>query len=225
MATQIPHPCIAGWPWGAPRFARLDTLVAFWHHDAIMIDVRKYARKSVLAIEPYPMGKPVEEIQVELGLSELAMMATNENPLGPSPLAMEAAVRAMRRASVYPDGGCVALARKLAGRLGIDPSMVALGNGGDNCITMIATAFLEHGDEVVVCDPSFPVYGIAAAAAGAVTVRVPHHDFAHDIAGMRQRVGPRTKLVIVCNPNNPTGTLVNAQELDGFVRGMCHSSP
>jgi histidinol-phosphate aminotransferase len=185
-----------------------------------MIDARKYARKSVLTIEPYPMGKPVEEMQAELGLSELAMMATNENPLGPSPLAMEAAVREMRRASVYPDGGCVALARKLAGRLGIEPSMVALGNGGDNCITMIATAFLEQGDEVVVCDPSFPVYGIAAAAAGAETVRVPHRAFTHDLEAMRRQVGPRTKLVIVCNPNNPTGTLVNARELEGFVRGM-----
>jgi histidinol-phosphate aminotransferase len=185
-----------------------------------MIDVRTYARKSVLSIEPYPMGKPVEELQAELGLSELAMMATNENPLGPSPLAMEAAIREMRRASVYPDGGCVALARKLAGGLGIDPSMVALGNGGDNCITMTAAAFLEPGDEVVVCDPSFPVYGIAAAAAGALIAAVPHRAFAHDLAGMRRRVGPRTKLVIVCNPNNPTGTVVDAKDLEGFVRGM-----
>lgn len=185
-----------------------------------MIDASKYARKAVLSITPYPVGKPVEDLKEELGLSELTLMGTNENPLGPSPMAMKAAIREMRRASIYPDGGCTALSRKLAGRLGIKEEMVVFGSGGDNCITMIATAFLEAGDEVVVSDPSFPVYALAAGAAGASMVRVPHRGFVHHLEGMRRRVGPRTKLVIVCNPNNPTGTLVDAGELDAFIRGM-----
>jgi len=185
-----------------------------------MIDIRNYARKAVLGIEPYPMGKPVEELQAELGLPDLALMATNENPLGPSPLAMKAAIQEMKRVSIYPDGGCAALSRKLAGKLDIKEEMVVFGNGGDNCITMIASAFLEAGSEVIVSDPSFPVYAIAAGAAGATMVRVPHRGFSHHLEGMRRRVGPRTKLVIVCNPNNPTGTLVDAGELDAFIRGM-----
>jgi histidinol-phosphate aminotransferase len=185
-----------------------------------MIDVRRYARASALAIEPYPMGKPVEEMASELGLRELALMSTNENPLGPSPLAMDAAVREMRRASIYPDGGCVLLARKLAGRLGIDPGMVVFGNGGDNCISMLGGAFIGSGDEVIVSHPSFPVYSITFGAAGGSPVPVPHRELGHDLAAMRARVGARTRLVVVCNPNNPTGTVASAKELDAFVRGM-----
>lgn len=185
-----------------------------------MIDLRRYARASALAIEPYPMGKPVEELAAELGVEELALLSTNENPLGPSPLAVEAAIREMRRASVYPDGGCVALARKLSGKLGIDESMLVFGNGGDNCLTMIASAFLGPGDEVIVSDPTFPVYGITFAAGGATVIRVPHRGFGHDLQAMRARVGRRTRLAVVCNPNNPTGTVAGARELDAFVRGM-----
>jgi histidinol-phosphate aminotransferase len=185
-----------------------------------MIDARKYARPAVMATEPYPMGKSNEELQADLGLPGLALMGTNENPLGPSPLAMEAAIREMRSASVYPDGGCSALSRAIASRLSIGRDMVVVGNGGDNCISMIAHAFLDPGDEVVVCDPSFPVYGIAAAAMGARTVAVPHRGLAHDLPAMRRAVGSRTRLVIVCNPNNPTATLVDAAALEAFVRGM-----
>jgi histidinol-phosphate aminotransferase len=185
-----------------------------------MIDARKYARPAVMAVEPYPTGKSNEELQADLGLTDLALMATNENPLGPSPLAMEAAIREMRRASVYPDGGCSALSRSIAARLSISRDMVVIGNGGDNCISMIAHAYLEPGDEVVVCDPSFPVYGIAAAAMGARTVAVPHRGMVHDLDAMRRAVGPRTKLAIVCSPNNPTATLVPARELEAFVRGV-----
>ncbi len=185
-----------------------------------MKDIQRFARKSVLGVEPYPMGRPVEELQAELGLPELALMATNENPLGPSPKAMEAARRELGRLNIYPDGGCAALARKLSGKLGIDPAMVVFGNGGDNCISLVAAAFLDAGDEVVVGDPSFPVYAIAAGVSGAAVIRVPLKGFAHDLEGMRARIGPRTKLVVVCNPNNPTGTLVEARALEAFVRGL-----
>jgi histidinol-phosphate aminotransferase len=185
-----------------------------------MIDVRRLARGSVLGIESYPTGKPPEELQAELGLPELASMATNENPLGPSPVAMEAVRRELARVSCYPDGGCGALTRRLAAKLGIDPGMAVFGNGGDNCISLVAAAFLDPGDEVIMGDPSFPIYALAAAVPGAAVVRVPLKDFTHDLDVMRARIGPRTKLVVVCNPNNPTGTLVNGTALETFIRGL-----
>ncbi len=185
-----------------------------------MKDAQRFARRSVLGIEPYPTGKPPEELQAALGLPELALLANNECPLGPSPLAVEAARRELERMHLYPDGGCAALSRKLAGRLGVDPSMLLFGNGGDNCISLVAASFLDAGDEVIVGDPSFPVYAIAAGAAGARVERVPLAGFTHDLEGMRRRIGARTRLLIVCNPNNPTGGLADGAELERFVRAL-----
>jgi histidinol-phosphate aminotransferase len=183
-------------------------------------DVRSLMRRAVTEIEEWPPGRPVEETMAELGLAEIAQMATNENPHGPSPLAVAAMEKAIRRANFYPHGPCAALRRKLAGRLGVEEDMVVLGNGGDNCIHMVAGAFLNEGEEAVLADPTFPVYAVFVKAMGGRVVSVPLRDHVHDLQGMGKRIGRRTKLVFVCNPNNPTGTIVSKSELDEFVAGL-----
>jgi histidinol-phosphate aminotransferase len=183
-------------------------------------DVRKLMRRGVTEIEEWPPGRPIEDIMAELGLNEIAQMATNENPNGPSPLAIAAMEKAIRRVNFYPHGPCAALRRKLAARLGVEEDMVVLGNGGDNCIHMVAAAFLDDGEEVVMADPSFPVYTAFSKAMGARVVSVPLRNHAHDLQAMRKRVSRRTKLVFVCNPNNPTGTIVSKAELDEFVSSL-----
>jgi histidinol-phosphate aminotransferase len=176
-------------------------------------DVTALARRGVFTVEPWPVGKPLEEIVADLGLSAIALLATNENPLGASPRALEAMEEAIQRVNYYPGGPCVFLKRKLAGRLGVEENMVVFGNGADNCIRMVASAFLNEGEEVVLADPTFPVFSMFTRALGGVEVRVPLEGYVHDLEAMRQRVGPRTKLVYVCNPHNPTGSIVGRKEM------------
>jgi histidinol-phosphate aminotransferase len=126
-------------------------------------------------------------------------------------------VRELGRVNRYPDGGCTRLARAVAADLGVAEEMLVFGNGGDNCIRLIAAAFLNQGDEIVVGHPSFPVYQMSARIMGARPVAVPLRDHVHDLAAMRDKISDRTKLVLVCNPNNPTGTIVKRDELEGFL--------
>jgi len=183
-------------------------------------NLQKLVRNGVLSINAWPTGKPIEEIQADLGLESLALMATNENPLGPSPKAVEAMKAEIHKVNRYPQGPCTYLKRKVAARLGIGEDMIIFGNGADNCLRIIGYAFLNSGDEVIVAYPSFPVYGIVARTMGAVPVEVPLKDHVHDLRAMAEEIGPRTKLVFVCNPNNPTGTIVRKKELNAFVEAL-----
>jgi len=173
-----------------------------------------------LSINAWPAGKPIEEIRAELGLESLALMATNENPLGPSPKAVEAIRAESGKVNRYPQGPCTYLKRKVAARLGIDEQMILFSNGADNCLRIIGCTFLNPGDEVIVAHPAFPVYGIVARVMDAAPVEVPLKDHTHDLAAMAERIGPKTKLVFVCNPNNPTGTIVGRKQLGAFVEAL-----
>jgi histidinol-phosphate aminotransferase len=177
-------------------------------------------RNGVLTINAWPTGKPIEEIQAELGLDSLALMATNENPLGPSPKAVEAIKAVSRNVNRYPQGPCTFLKRKVAAKLGIEEDMVIFSNGADNCLRIIGYAFLNTGDEVIVAHPSFPVYGIVARTMGAVPIEVPLKEHTHDLKAIAEKIGPRTKLVYICNPNNPTGTIVRKKELTAFIEAL-----
>jgi histidinol-phosphate aminotransferase len=183
-------------------------------------DFERLARDEVLDIKAWPTAKPIEALQAELGLETLALMGTNENPLGPSPRAMEAAREELSKANRYPQGPCTILKRKLAARLGIGEDMIVFGNGADNCLQMIGGSFFNAGDEVIVADPSFPVHGIVARKMGARPVAVPLKDYRLDLKAMAARIGPRTKCVFICNPNNPTGTIVGKEELDEFIKTL-----
>jgi histidinol-phosphate aminotransferase len=185
-----------------------------------MAELKKLVRRRVLDIEPWPAGKPIEETMEELGLSELALMATNENPLGPSPKAVEAMEAAIRKVNYYPDGPCRRLKRKVAGCLDLTEDMVTFGNGADSCIRMVMSAFVSDGEEVIIADPSFPVYSIFARVMGGEEVFVPLKDYTHDLEAMRKKISPRTKLVCICNPNNPTGSIVRRAEMNAFFRDL-----
>jgi len=189
------------------------------------VEAGRFLREGIAEIPVWGTAPPLEELEAALvqagfGDGEPALMDTNENPLGPSPMALESMARELGRVNRYPDGGCTFLARAVAARLGVREDMLVFGNGGDNCIRLIAAAFLDQGDEVVVADPSFPVYQMSARIMGARPAAVPLSEHVHDLTAMRGRIGDRTKIVFVCNPNNPTGTIVRRGELERFLRDL-----
>jgi histidinol-phosphate aminotransferase len=172
-------------------------------------------------IEPYKPGKPIEELERELGIKEAVKLASNENPLGPSPKALAAIVAAAARVNRYPDGASFKLRKKLSARLGVAPEQLVFGCGADEIFELLAKCFLGAGDEVVYAWPSFAMYPVVAAGMGATGVQVPlTREFVHDLPAMRAALTQRTRMVIVCNPNNPTGTSVGRAELDTFVASL-----
>jgi histidinol-phosphate aminotransferase len=180
------------------------------------------AKRSVLAQPVYEPGKPIEHVARELGLdpASIIKLASNENPFGPSPRAHEAARRALEQGALYPDGGCYELRQKLAARHGLGPEEFVLGNGSNEVIELLGHVFLEPGDEVVMGLPAFVVYKLVTLLFGAKAIEVPLRDWRHDLDALRAAVTPRTKLVFVCSPNNPTGTANPESELRAFVRTL-----
>ncbi len=175
-------------------------------------------RETILKITPYVQGKSIDEVRRELGLEEIVKLASNENPLGPSPRAVAAAALAMREANLYPDGSNYRLKQSLGRRLGLEPERFIFGSGSSAVLKMIAETFFLPGDEVVFADPSFILYAFCAHLMGAKPVAVPvRPDYGHDLEAMAAAISPRTKALIVCNPNNPTGNMVTAAELDAFM--------
>jgi histidinol-phosphate aminotransferase len=179
--------------------------------------MQKFVRKGNLDLKAYIPGKPIEEVQEELGLTEVTKLASNETPLGPSPKAILAAEEELKNAHLYPEGRCTLLIRKMSKRLDIEEDMITFSNGADNCILLIASAFINEGDEVVMGYPSFFVYQSVTKIMGGKAIEVKLKNHTHDLDAMLERVGKNTKLVFVCNPNNPTGTIVKKAELDNFI--------
>jgi len=177
-------------------------------------------RRSIADLVPYEPGKPVEEVQRELGLERVVKLASNEGPYPPFPAAVEAMERAARDLNRYPDGGVYALRAALAERHGVAFEEVVVGAGADGVIDLLSQATLEPGDEIVCGWPSFPSYVLDAAKLGAVTRKVPLVDEKYDLDGLLDAIGPRTKLVYVCHPNNPTGTANGRDELAAFLDGV-----
>jgi histidinol-phosphate aminotransferase len=175
------------------------------------------ARKSVLHIKPYVPGKPIEEVQREFGVKNIVKLASNENPLGPSKLAVIAMSKKLKDVNLYPESGAFYLRQALAKKLKIKEDMLVFGNGSNEILNMIAGAFVEPGDEVMFSELSFVVYPIATDMAGGTAVVVPHRDLRHDIDGFISRLTDKTKLVYLCNPNNPTGTIITKPELEKLM--------
>ncbi|MCX7800722.1 MAG: histidinol-phosphate transaminase [Fimbriimonadales bacterium] len=179
-------------------------------------------RPNVRRMVPYSPGKPVAEVQRELGLDSVVKLASNENPLGPSPKAVEAVRRAAACLHVYPDGSAYELRQALSRKFGVPPSQILLGNGSDELIHLLGLVFLGAADdEMVVGDPSFVRYDAAAHLADCRLVKVPlDGDLVHDLKAMARAITPGTKMVFVANPNNPTGTIVRKPEVDAFLRDL-----
>ncbi len=180
------------------------------------------AKPSVLTQPVYEPGKPIEYVARELGLDPAGIikLASNENPFGPSPLAVAAAKRAIEQGELYPDGGCFELRQKLAAKFAMQPDEFVVGNGSNEIIELLGHVFLGPGDEVVMATPAFVVYKLVTLLFGSQPVEVPLRDWRHDLDAMRAAVTARTKLVFVCSPNNPTGTANGEAELMAFAQSL-----
>ncbi|MCW5559888.1 MAG: histidinol-phosphate transaminase [Verrucomicrobiae bacterium] len=170
----------------------------------------------------YVPGRPIEEVARELGLDPVGIvkLASNENPLGPSPKALEAMRNVLVNMNLYPDGSSFQLKRALARRLNLDPEHLILGNGSNEIIEFVGHAFLRPGDEVLVSEYCFAVYPIVTALFGATLVTVPARGFGADIPAMLRAITPRTRILFLANPNNPTGTLASREAMEELLAGV-----
>ncbi|MBA2567823.1 MAG: aminotransferase class I/II-fold pyridoxal phosphate-dependent enzyme, partial [Actinobacteria bacterium] len=175
-----------------------------------------FFKPAVRDLVPYEPGKPVEEVQRELGLERVVKLASNEGPYGPFPEALEALTRLAPDLNRYPDGGSYRLRAALAERHDVRLEEIAPGAGSDGVVDYLSQLALDPGDEVVCGWPSFPSYVIDAVKLGAVARKIPLQDKRYDLDAMLEAVGPKTKLVYVCHPNNPTGTMNTRVELDDY---------
>ena len=167
----------------------------------------------------YEPGKPIEDVARELGLKpgDIIKLASNENPLGPSPKALAAMRETLERAHFYPDGGGFYLREAIAKKFGFERANIMLGCGSNEIIEFVGKAFLNPGDEIVTARHAFVVYKLMATLFGATTIEVPDPNFAHDLDAMAAAITPKTKEVFIANPNNPTGTLLTQDEIDRFM--------
>lgn len=182
--------------------------------------LEELAQPQVLGLVPYSPGKPMEEVERELGLDEVLKLASNENSLGPSPMALQAIREALQGIHRYPDGGCHNLRQALSRRLGVDAEELCFGNGSNELLELVTRAFLGPGDVAVMADPAFVVYRSVCQAVGCEIREVSLKDFSHDLQKMLEAVTPKTKMVFLGNPNNPTGTCVTPSDLHDFVKNL-----
>lgn len=175
---------------------------------------------NIRSLVPYPPGKPIEELERELGISGSIKLASNENPMGPSPKAVEAVSRILAGLHRYPDGSCYYLKERLSANLAVPHEMITFGNGSNEIIELLVRAYLRPGDEAVMGSPSFAVYPIVVKSVGGVAIEVPLKDMRHDLSAMAERITKKTRLVFIANPNNPTGTVVTDAEFREFMKAV-----
>lgn len=178
------------------------------------------APANIRAIAPYQGGKPISELAREMGLNEIDIvkLASNENPLGMSPKAQMALEEAIYEIARYPDGNSFALRDAVSQKYQVKPDQIVFGNGSNDILELAARAFLTAGDEVIYSQHAFAVYPLVTQAAGATGIIVPAVDFGHDLNGFSKAITPKTKLIFVANPNNPTGTLISKAVLKDFLQ-------
>ena len=175
----------------------------------------------ILRIDPYKPGKPMEALEREYGISDSIKLASNENPLGPSPKALEAVRGCLGSVHRYPDGSGWSLVSKIAAKFNLNPDNIVLGNGSDEIIGMLARVLLRPGDQAILPQTTFSMYEIMVCSSGATPVAVPLDDsMAIDLEGMLRRVTPQTRMVFLCNPNNPTGTIITRDAFASFLQEL-----
>ncbi len=182
--------------------------------------LEELASPHLSGLIPYSPGKPIEEVEREFGIAQSVKLASNENPLGPSPRALQAVAEALPGVHRYPDGGGYVLRRALARHWDVPPDCLVLGNGSNELLTLVGRCFLVPGDEVLYARQAFVVYDMVAQMAGATKVAVPLKNFTHDLDAMRAALTPKTKLVFLANPNNPTGTCAEPRALEAFLTAV-----
>ena len=186
------------------------------------MDICDLAPGYVRAIDPYQPGKPIRELAREMGLDEAGIikLASNENPLGVSPLALRAIERELASLARYPDGSGFELKQALCAHYRVAPGQIVLGNGSNDVLELAARAFLAPDFEAVYAQHAFAVYPLVVQAIGARQVEVPARRYGHDLAAMRAAVTDKTRIVFIANPNNPTGTIAPPQELESFIADL-----
>jgi len=179
-------------------------------------------RDCLQHIKPYKPGKPVEEVERELGLKGVIKLASNENPLGASPKAIEAMQKNLNKMHDYPDGLCYYLREALSQKLGVQPEQLIFGNGSDEILSFLALAYVTPGDEAVMATPSFSQYEFAMRLVGGIPrqVELVGEDFQYDLDAILAAVNEKTRLIFLCTPNNPTGTIIRKQELNRFIEKL-----
>jgi histidinol-phosphate aminotransferase len=182
--------------------------------------VRKLICKSVLKVNPYVPGKPIEETKRELGLKEVIKLASNENPLGASPKALNAIKKALSGINRYPDAQGYYLKKSLAKSLGLEPENFVLGNGSDELIDVLIKTLVEPQENIVTSEGTFLEYEIVAQVNGRKVKKAPLYNFKYDLEKMLKLVDPKTKLVFIANPNNPTGTYVSKNKVLDFINAL-----
>ena len=175
---------------------------------------------DIAKLVPYSPGKPLDELERELGIRGAVKLASNENPLGPSPKALAALDEGKETVHLYPDGGAHDLTRALADRWKVSGDHVVVGNGSDEIISLLVKTFVSPGEEAVMADHTFVMYKLAVTGGHGVCVEVPLKDWRHDLPAMARAVTGRTRVVFVCNPNNPTGTMVTRDEVREFMAAV-----
>ena len=174
-------------------------------------------KPSIDTIQPYQGGKPIEEVQRELGITDIIKLASNENPLGPSPLAVQAITENAAQVHLYPDGNAYYLKRDLAQHLGVSTEHLILGNGSNDVLQLVAEAYLAPDDEVIYAAGAFIVYSLVTKLCSATAVVVPMVNDTHDLSALAAAITDKTKVIFVANPNNPTGTMVTTDETAAFM--------
>ncbi len=179
----------------------------------VIDQVPEYIRTLI----PYAPGKPIEEVEREIGIANSIKLASNENPLGPSPLALEAMGQKMAQLHLYPDGDCFYLKRGLSAKLGVAADNLIFGNGSNEIIELAIRTFMRPGDEAMMARQAFVVYKLVVQAAGGISREVPLRDFTHDLEAIAKAISARTRIVFLANPNNPTGTIYRKATWEAFL--------
>ncbi|MCP4650023.1 MAG: histidinol-phosphate transaminase [PVC group bacterium] len=184
------------------------------------MSIKKLVRPCVLKIKPYKPGKPISELKRELNLKHVYKMASNENGIGPSPKAVSALKKSLLDINRYPDGEAFSLKKAISKKYRLKYENLIIGNGSDELIVLAMRAFVNKGDEVIIADPTFLIYKLAATLANAKVITVPLKAFRYDLAAMKAKITARTKMIFIANPDNPTGSYVNRKEIEQFLKGL-----
>jgi len=180
--------------------------------------MKRLVRKSILKIKPYKPGKPIGEVKRELGLKRIIKLASNENTLGPSSQALKALRDFLPKIYLYPEDSCFYLKKELAKKLKVKRENLILGNGSDEIMELVSKTFLNPGEEVIYGHPSFLIYETVVRIMGGKPVPVSLKDYTYDLKRILRAVTKKTKIIFVCNPNNPTGTMVSGEEIRAFLK-------
>jgi len=174
-------------------------------------------RKELDILRPYVPGKPIEEVKKEYGIDEIEKLASNENPLGPSPKAIEAIKKAAEHIHIYPDAYAMDLKQAIAKGTNLSHENIVTGNGGEQIIQIIAQTFINPGDEALMADTTFGLYETSVVNMKGVAIKLPLKDYKHDLDGFIERINDHTKIIYICNPNNPVGNILTKDEIENFV--------